>query len=152
MEMRRIVRVAFHLFAFSKFRSKIPIRWLNPRRRNTKKRSQSIRADINFPVSKVCRHLKRTHHGVRIGRDTAIFLAAVLEYVVAEVIENASIVATGKDVKRITPQHIQQAIQSDHGELDKLFGGVGMNRGGVISSIHSQLLPKTRRSKKNVEE
>lgn len=57
------------------------------------------------------------------GGDTAPFIAAVLEFIAAEIIEQAGDDAIHFEETEITPRHIQIAMYSDV-ELDKLFDGV----------------------------
>ena len=70
-----------------------------------------------------------------------MFLAAVLEYLCAEILELAGNAATDNKMKRIKPRHLQLAIRNDE-ELNKLLGGVTIAEGGVLPNIHAVLLPK----------
>ena len=56
----------------------------------------------------------------RVNGDAFAYLAAVLEFVCAEVLELAGNCAKDAKKKRITPRHINQAILNDE-ELNKLF-------------------------------
>jgi histone H2A len=77
-------------------------------------------------------------------------MAAVLEYVVAEILELAGNAAKDHSKLRIIPRHIQLAVRNDE-ELNKFLGGVTIASGGVMPSIHSVLLPKTNAPKKGVQ-
>lgn len=99
-----------------------------------------------------------------------MYLASVLEYLAAEVLELAGNAARDNKKSRIVricvldltckccfvsvrkclsdgarclqiPRHIQLAIRNDE-ELSKLLGNVVIAQGGVLPNIHSVLLPK----------
>ena len=47
--------------------------------------SKSAKAGLQFPVGRVARFLKKGKYATRIGAGAPVYLAAVLEYLAAEV-------------------------------------------------------------------
>ena len=103
--------------------------------------SKSAKAGLQFPVGRVARFLKKGKYAERVGAGAPVYLAAVLEYLAAEVLELAGNAARDNKKTRIVPRHIQLAVRNDE-ELSKLLGSVTIAAGGVLPNIHSVLLPK----------
>lgn len=94
--------------------------------------SKSMRAQLQFPVTRT-ENLMMSHAIVnRKGEGAAVYLAAVLEYLTAEVIELAGNVARDSKRVRITPRHISLAVGNDE-ELHCLYACCVMS-GGVSPS------------------
>ena len=104
-------------------------------------KTKSAKAGIQFPVGKTGRLLKKGGYAKRVGAGAPVYLAAVLEYLVAETLELAGNAARDHKKSRIIPRHIQLAVRNDE-ELSKYLGGVTIAAGGVLPNIHNILLPK----------
>jgi histone H2A len=110
--------------------------------------SRSAKAGLQFPVGRVARYLKKGKYADRVGAGAPVYLAAVLEYLCAEVLELAGNAARDNKKTRIVPRHLQLAVRNDE-ELSKLLAGVTIASGGVLPNIHSVLLPKGSKAKKD---
>ncbi|KAG8800509.1 histone H2A [Serendipita sp. 398] len=102
--------------------------------------SRSSRAGLQFPVGRIHRMLKRGNYAQRVGAGAPVYLAAVLEYLAAEILELAGNAARDNKKQRIVPRHLQLAIRNDE-ELNKLLGDVVISQGGVVPHIAPELLP-----------
>ena len=112
--------------------------------------SKSSKAGLQFPVGRITRYLRKGRYATRIGAGAPVYLAAVLEYLTAEVLELAGNAARDNKKTRIIPRHVQLAVRNDD-ELSKLLGGVTIAAGGVLPNIHAVLLPKGGKGKKGEE-
>ena len=72
----------------------------------------------------------RANSTARLGQPK-VYLAAVLEYIAAEILELAGNACRDNKKKRVTPRHLVLAIRNDE-ELNKLLGGVTIAAGGVL--------------------
>ena len=82
--------------------------------------SKSAKAGLQFPVGRIARFMKVGRFAQRVGAGAPVYLAAVLEYLAAEVLELAGNAARDNKKTRIVPRHIQLAIRNDE-ELNKLL-------------------------------
>ena len=103
--------------------------------------SRSKKAGLQFPVARCNKLLKKGNYAKRTQKGAGVYMAAVLEYLAAEVLELAGNAARDNKKARIIPRHLQLAIFNDD-ELAKVFHGVTISKGGVLPGINPVLLPK----------
>eukprot|EP00578_Thalassiosira_sp_NH16_P000461 CAMPEP_0181130322 /NCGR_PEP_ID=MMETSP1071-20121207/29799_1 /TAXON_ID=35127 /ORGANISM="Thalassiosira sp., Strain NH16" /LENGTH=182 /DNA_ID=CAMNT_0023216379 /DNA_START=12 /DNA_END=560 /DNA_ORIENTATION=+ len=94
---------------------------------STSASSSSAKAGLQFPVGRIGRHLREGKYAARTCAGAPIYLAAVLEYLCAEILELSGNVAAerdnnndddidaadGKKAARIIPEHITLAVKND---------------------------------------
>ena len=105
--------------------------------------SRAAKAGLQFPVGRIARYLKKGRYAERVGAGAPVYLAAVLEYLAAEVLELAGNAAKDNKKSRVVPRHIQLAVRNDE-ELSKLMGRTTIAAGGVLPNINVFLLPKAK--------
>eukprot|EP00923_Selenidium_pygospionis_P030741 GHVN01054543.1.p1 GENE.GHVN01054543.1~~GHVN01054543.1.p1 ORF type:complete len:159 (+),score=15.75 GHVN01054543.1:67-477(+) len=117
------------------------------RKQKVKGSTKSSKAGLQFPVGRIGRFLKKGRYAKRVGSGAPVYMAAVLEYLAAELLELAGNAAKDHKKNRIVPRHLQLAVRSDE-ELNKFLGGITICSGGVMPNIHDVLLPKSKKGKK----
>ena len=80
-----------------------------------KSKTRSSRAGLQFPVGRIHRHLRKGNYAQRVGAGAPVYLAAVMEYLAAEVLELAGNAARDNKKSRIIPRHLQLAIRKRRG-------------------------------------
>ena len=97
--------------------------------------TKSTKAGLQFPVGRIARFMKTGRHAARVGAGAPVYLAAVLEYLAAEVLELAGNAAKDNKKTRIIPRHIQLAVRNDE-ELNRLLKDTTIASGGVLPMIN----------------
>nr|XP_053654299.1 histone H2A-beta, sperm-like [Cherax quadricarinatus] len=106
-----------------------------------KRKTLAHRAGLQFPVARVHRYLKSAYLAPHVSVLASVYLAGILEYLSAEVLELAGDVVRNTKTTRINPRHILLAVRGDK-EINSLFSNVTIPEGGVVPQIHSALLSK----------
>merc|ERR1719487_591458 len=101
----------------------------------------SAKAGLTFPVSRISKFLRKGRYAPRLGVGASVFTTAVIEYLVAELLELSGNCAREHKKQRIVPRHIKLAIKND-AELNKLIGKVTISTGGVAPNLNEFLLSK----------
>jgi histone H3/H4 len=114
--------------------------------------SNSVRAGLVFPIGRVQGRLRKVHGFKRVSLKASAYLAAVLEYIIAEISEVVENGAKSGSTNRVRSSEILRAINNDD-DLRKVFPGVVVGGGykskqfvpvEVINSVGS----KTQEDKK----
>jgi len=114
--------------------------------KKAKPEQRSHRAGITFNVTRVEKVMMIESNAPRKSAGAAVYLAAVCEYITAEILELAGNAARDWKKVRITPRAIKLAIVNDE-ELKALFSDTVIP-GGIASNIHQSLLPEEKAPKK----
>jgi histone H2A len=96
--------------------------------------SRSARAGLTFPVGRIARLLKKGRYSDRVGVGAPVYLAAVLEYLVAEILEVAVMITRQKKKSRIVPRFIYLGLKEDE-EFKKLFASSIITCSGVKPTV-----------------
>ena len=122
------------------------------------KRSRSNKSGLIFSVSTAEHLIRRFNEGahtdggmgspkwqlLRVGKNAPVYLAAVLEYLAAEILELGGNVSRENKKTNNNNRHVELGIKNDE-ELNKLFSGISFN--GVVPYIHRAFLPKKKQKK-----
>lgn len=101
--------------------------------------SKSSKAGLQFPVSRFANMMKKD--GIRVGMGAPIYLAAVTEYLCAELLELSGNTAKDYKRKRINLRDTALAFNGDE-EFDRLFNNLNFNvqTNAIIPHINKALL------------
>lgn len=121
--------------AVNKYSSKKKLR----KKSGSEKTPKAVLADLIFPVVRIEHAIRALSIGERIGAGSGVYLAAVIEYLVAEILELSGNAALDNRKQRINVRHILIAIRNDE-ELNVLTKDIVLS-GGVLPNIHPSILP-----------
>nr|QBK85671.1 MAG: histone 2A-domain-containing protein [Marseillevirus LCMAC101] len=106
---------------------------------------KSTRAGLSFSVPRTQKLMMRMSSVQRKTGDAAVYITAVCEYLMAEVMELAGNAAKDQKRVRVTPRHIKIAIYNDE-ELCILYKDT-VFAGGVLPDIDPKVLEKKGKKK-----
>jgi histone H2A len=109
-----------------------------------KTKSRQTRAGIIFPPSVIERFLRKFGYSkIMITNTAPVFLAAVIEYFTAQILEAASDVCLANNKVRITVRDLELGVSGDS-EMKEVFSRNKMAfvGGGVVPYIHPFLLKR----------
>lgn len=103
--------------------------------------SRSSKAGLSFPVGRIARMLKHGRYAERVGIGAPVYLAAVLEYLVTEILEIGVMVVKQNKKNRIIPRYVYLGLKEDY-EFNKLFSNTIITSSGVAPETSKKLLTK----------
>jgi len=102
-------------------------------------KSMSARANTAMPVKRLKVRLQgAVPKDNRVTTEAAVALAAVMDYAVSELIDNACQACELKKSRTITARHIKLGVPQDE-SLAELFRGVTIPQGGTVPTFHPEL-------------
>ena len=112
------------------------------------RKTASEKAGVHFPVARSTRLMKEARLSERISVTAGAFMAGVLEFITAEILELAGNVCEEHGRKTIAPKHINLGVRSDE-ELNKMMCNITISQGGMLPHINEYLQPPKKGGKKN---
>lgn len=109
--------------------------------------SQSKKAGLSFPVGRISSALRKGRYAPRVSKSAGTYMAAVLEYIVAEILELSAKSVLQKGAKRITPRALNLAVRHD-ADLGALLKDVTLSKGGVVPKVEKALESKKKKAGK----
>ena len=110
--------------------------------------SKSAKAGLIFPVGRISTMLRKGRYAKRVSASSGVYMAAVLEYLTAELLElsGKSVLASKKKTTRVTPRAVTLAVRHD-ADLGALLANVTLSKGGVVAGVSKALEKKSKKTK-----
>eukprot|EP01063_Lacrimia_lanifica_P033549 TRINITY_DN59_c0_g1_i1.p1 TRINITY_DN59_c0_g1~~TRINITY_DN59_c0_g1_i1.p1 ORF type:complete len:377 (+),score=66.52 TRINITY_DN59_c0_g1_i1:61-1191(+) len=106
--------------------------------------SDSEKAGLTFPVSRVKSQLKAGRYGERVSASAAVLLTSVMQYAAAELLQLASNAAGMRHM--INPRHLMLAVREDD-DLSRMLRNVAFAEAGVAGGVHAAIEEKQGRKR-----
>ena len=118
--------------------------------KGTKSKSRSSRAGLQFPVGRIHRLLRKGNYAERVDAGAPVYLAAVLAYLSAEILELAGNAARDNKKTKLRQESSPVTFNSafnwpsviTKSQTSLILAGVTIAQGGVLPNIQAVLLPK----------
>ncbi|XP_011373884.1 histone H2A-Bbd type 2/3 [Pteropus vampyrus] len=81
--------------------------------RRSRTRSRTARAELSFSVSHIERLLREGHYSQRLSSSAPVYLAAIIQYLTAKVLELAGEEAQKTGRRCITPELVDMAVHNN---------------------------------------
>jgi histone H3/H4 len=106
----------------------------------TARKTASVKAGLVLSVSRVEKQIRKLGgEKCRVSKSAGVYLASILESLVAEISELSANEARARKCKRLVPRHIMYAIETD-AALKGCINGVIANS-GIIPNFATTVLP-----------
>ena len=105
-------------------------------------------ANINFPVSRIRTRMRKLMANKTVTKHGAIFLAAQMEYILAEVVDLAGNMMEADKKKTLQGKHLFKAVHDD-AELNNFFGQGLIHEGGVSITVTDRHFKTQKRIKED---
>ncbi|RYX79679.1 hypothetical protein EON71_00545 [bacterium] len=116
-----------------------------------KKFTKSKKAGLEFPVGRFLKNMKNGNYSKRVAVKSAVYLSAVVQYLVNDIYNNAASETSKRGKKCVTPKHLMDSMENDK-ELKKLFNYVYLPQSGTLpTAIDPTEIRKPPHKKKNTQ-
>ncbi|KAH6916174.1 histone-fold-containing protein [Coprinopsis sp. MPI-PUGE-AT-0042] len=120
-------------------KGKSAVAWIHHVHRTQTRVSNTQKAGLVFSVPRTRRKLRGLHTSTRIEMKAAVFMASVMEYMLAELLETAGHRTKTRKRIRITNRDIMLGIDDDS-EMKRLLKSIVIPYAGVVPWIDNKLL------------
>jgi histone H2A len=106
--------------------------------KNKKTISKTQKSGVTFPAARINKYIKNNSNIKRVGGSSSIYMTAVIEYVVSEIIDSAGKNTLMNNRKTINIDDIIQAVRTDP-DLSVLFASNCVCTGNKLDKIKTAI-------------